>query len=132
MELLVRPFYKIVERGAESAPSEGTGRIAGTLYRFAVDGAEFDIPVLRRGNDAYGEFAIVEESCRELPGGFRLAVELDPPSSPDEDPGCTIRLYKPHRDHARLQAENPGTNLLLPVEADISVDFDPWGQVDGS
>lgn len=66
--------------------------------------------------------------------GSRLIVELDPPGSdwPDGPLGCSIRLFKPHPEHERLQAANPEAIVLLPVDSSLSIDFGPGGNVSGS
>lgn len=132
MEFIVRPFRRLIGRGPAQPASDVTGTIEAGAFILAVDGARYTIPTVRCGEDEHGEFAVVEESEQILDYGFRLAVEVDPPGYPDGPVGCTIRLFKPHRDLAAMQEAYPDMNVLLPVEANLSIDFGPSGSVCGS
>lgn len=132
MEFIVRPFRRLIERGSAQPASDVTGTIEAGAFVFGVDGARYTIPTVRCGEDEHGQFAVVEESEQVLDYSFRLAVEVDPPSFPDGPVGCTIRLFKPHRDLAAMQEAHPEAIVLLPVEATLSIDFGPSGSVCGA
>jgi hypothetical protein len=126
----VRPFHKVIDHGGPFPPWIVAGEIDDGAFVFILDEARYPIPAVRCGDDARGPYAIIEERNDELRDGFRLSVEVDP--EPEGPVGCTITVYKPNRDLARIQAENPGGIVLLPVEASRSIDFDPGGHVCGS
>lgn len=132
MQFIVRPFRRVVERGSAQPASDVRGTIDGGAFVFCVDGARFRIPTVRCGEDEHDQFAVIEESEQTADRGFRLAVEVDPPEYPDGPIGCTIRLFKPHRDLAATQEVHPEANVLLPPEASLSVHFRSNGSVCGS
>jgi len=139
VQFKVRPFRKVIDHGGGALPWVAAGEVRDGAFVFMLDGARYPIPAVRAGEDERGPYAIIEERNDELEGGFLLSVELEPglaqvdPALATDGPlGCTITVYKPNRDFARIQAENPGRIVILPVEATRSIDFDPDGGVCGS
>ena len=131
MQFRLRPFEEIVERGPNQPAWSVRGTIEGSTFMFSVDGARYAVPVVEIGEDGRGPFAVVDESEQILDHGFRLVVEMEPPTFPGDVVECSIRLFKPHPDQERMQKANPGAIVVLPVQASLSIDFGPDGDVSG-
>jgi hypothetical protein len=96
MKFKVRPVERFIER-----PASGAARVCGRLdwqyYILSVDSATFSIPILERGADQYGQFAIVDDGEFAQRGGFVIRIAIDI-SSVDIEPGCCIELVRPRRN----------------------------------
>jgi hypothetical protein len=103
-----------------------------------IDGSQHRLPAVERGQDEWGEFALIEPGEWKLNFGFVLTVEVE--LHEDEPYGCCIALRRPQpeevlkeaHDAVRAQGMDPeSSNVLLPPTAAVSIFFNHWGTMNG-
>ncbi|MFN8545545.1 MAG: hypothetical protein U0807_15245 [Candidatus Binatia bacterium] len=127
MRFKVRPFDEVVERGLRPG-AVVAGRIVGASFMVSLDALSVPLATGEVGQDEDGSYAVLEEQQLSLGGGFMLEVGVGfPPSM-----GCEISIAKsPPRTWSRVRADRIMRGQQEQEWSDLSIHFDPDGEVDG-
>lgn len=127
MRFKVRPFHAVVERGLRPA-AVVAGKVVGTSFVVSLDALSVPLATGEIGRDEDGSYALLEERQLSLDGGFVLEVGVGfPPSM-----GCEISIAKsPPRTWSLAEADRIEGGQQEEEWSDVSIHFDPDGEVDG-
>lgn len=135
--LRVRSFERLFDADTDR-PFRASAVIDDAGVLVSIDGSQHRLRAVDRGQDDWGEFAVIEPGEWKLNFGFVLTVE--PELHEDEPHGCRIALTRPQshevrdtaHDSMRIQGIDPASvNLLMPPTAAISICFNHWGTMNG-
>ena len=135
MPIKSRPFKTKVD----DVPIEGLIEADDFVFRF-YDLISFRVPITNFGEDAFGEFAILQEAKIEDADGFLFTVEPGFDSVLNCEWGYQARLRrndpsdkKLFQGIFKLRGIDPeSVDPIIPPRQSIAVYFNPRGEVDGS
>jgi hypothetical protein len=127
MDVMIRPFRRLVQRSGSSEYVDLAGEVGASSYVLEVGSASFVIPAVRTGHDERGPFAVVPETDISVNGPTRLSVEVDPDFG-----GAILSLYTLAPGYWELEKDAAGIQgLAIPrVSSRIEACFHASGQLE--